>query len=66
MKSKHLHGFGFTSPIGRGRREAPGEGLRPNERAYLLTPTLSPWERGLAAVVAIHMAKQDCSAGESR
>jgi sulfate transport system permease protein len=38
----------------------PGEGLRPNDRAYPLTPTLSeraslvstPWEKGRAAVVA--------------
>jgi hypothetical protein len=30
-----------TSPVGRGRRVAPGEGLRPNDRSYPLTPTLS-------------------------
>src|SRR5882757_8564675 len=39
----------FTSPFGRGRRVAPGEGLRTNERPYPLTPTLSPWERGRTA-----------------
>src|ERR1700761_6530756 len=42
--------------MGRGRiaqamrsivRRDPGEGLRLNDRAYPLTPTLSPWERGL-------------------
>jgi hypothetical protein len=27
----------FTSPMGRGRRAAPGEGLRPNDRAKPLT-----------------------------
>ena len=26
---------------------APGEGLRSIDRPYPLTPTLSPWERGL-------------------
>jgi hypothetical protein len=36
----------FTSPTGRGRRVAPGEGLQPTDRPYPLTPTLSPWERG--------------------
>jgi hypothetical protein len=36
-----------TSPIGRGRIAFdPGEGLRPIDRPYPLTPTLSPWERG--------------------
>jgi hypothetical protein len=35
----------FTSPMGRGRRVAPGEGLEPIESSYPLTPTLSPWER---------------------
>ena len=43
----------FTSPFGRGRREAPGEGLRPHDRPYPLTPTLSPWERGRTSVAAI-------------
>src|SRR6266850_3852845 len=32
----------FTSPFGRGRREAPGEGLKPKDRPYPLTPNLSP------------------------
>ena len=36
----------FTPPIGRGRRVAPGVGLRPIDKPYPLTPTLSPWERG--------------------
>jgi hypothetical protein len=35
----------FTSPVGRGRRAAPGEGVRTIDRYYPLTPTLSPWER---------------------
>src|ERR1700719_3235655 len=35
----------FTSPIGRGRHEVPGEGVRFNDRPYPLTPALSPWER---------------------
>jgi len=30
----------------------PGEGLRPIEGAYALTPTLSPWERERTADVA--------------
>ena len=29
----------------------PGEGLRPNDRAYPLTPTLCPWERERAAEI---------------
>jgi hypothetical protein len=33
-------------PMGRGWREAPGEGVRTIDRYYPLTPTLSPWERG--------------------
>jgi hypothetical protein len=35
----------FTSPLGRGRRVAPGEGLCSIEKPYPLAPTLSPWER---------------------
>ena len=35
-----------TSPTGRGRRVAPGEGLRSIDKPYALTPTLSPPERG--------------------
>jgi hypothetical protein len=31
----------LTSPMGRGRRVAPGEGLQPNDKPYPLTPTLS-------------------------
>jgi hypothetical protein len=41
MKSKQMYGLSFTSPFGRGRRAAPGEGLRPHDRPYPLTPTLS-------------------------
>ena len=43
MKSKPA--IGLTSPIGRGRRVAPGEGLRSIDRPYPLTPALSRWER---------------------
>jgi hypothetical protein len=52
MKSKQVRDIGFTSPIGRGRRAAPGEGLRSIDRPYLLTPTLSLRERGRNAVAA--------------
>jgi len=45
IRSKHISELRFTSPIGRGRRVAPGEGLRRIDRPYPLTPTLSPWER---------------------
>jgi hypothetical protein len=41
MKSKLVVGIDLTSPKGRGRRVAPGEGLRSNDRPYPLTPTLS-------------------------
>jgi hypothetical protein len=41
----------LTSPIGRGRRVAPGEGLQSNDKPYPLTPTLSPWERGRSWVI---------------
>src|SRR5882757_3655980 len=33
-----------------------GEGLQTNDRPYLLTPTLSPWERGRTFVVANSVA----------
>src|SRR6266849_4176253 len=39
--SKPEHASSFTSPNGRGRRVAPGEGLQPHDRPYPLTPTLS-------------------------
>ena len=55
---------GLTSPIGRGRRVTPGEGLRSNDRPYPLTPALSPWERGRTAVVAIFIVFSD--SGELR
>src|ERR1700721_2967109 len=45
-------GVCFTSPIGRGRRVAPGEGLRTKDRPYPLTPALSPWEREQTSVDA--------------
>jgi hypothetical protein len=45
MRSNLARGVRSTSPIGRGRRAAPGEGLQPVENPYALTPTLSPWER---------------------
>jgi hypothetical protein len=35
----------LTSPIGRGRRVAPGEGFFSIDEPYPLTPALSPWER---------------------
>ena len=50
IRSKGNDGLSFTSPIGRGRRAAPGEGLRSIDRPYPLTPTLSPWERGSHSV----------------
>src|SRR5579872_4524761 len=37
----------FTSPIGRGRHEVPGEGLSSNDRPYPLTPALSHRKSGL-------------------
>ena len=52
MKSQVIRGTGFTSPMGRGRREAPGEGLFSIDRPYPLTPALSPWERERTAVAA--------------
>src|SRR6202012_4604982 len=57
MKSKLFREFGLTSPTGRGRRAAPGEGLRSSEGPYPLTPTLSPWERG-RTVLAATLVKQ--------
>jgi hypothetical protein len=63
---KRVQWLSFTSPIGRGRREAPGEGFRPNERPYPLTPTLSPRERGLAAVVVAALIKQGFGKGRVR
>src|ERR1019366_6694044 len=51
VKSQSKRPF-FPSPIGRGRRAAPGEGLRSIDRPYPLTPTLSPWERGPTSVDA--------------
>jgi len=51
MRSNLADRASFTSPIGRGRRVAPGEGLRPIENPYALTPTLSPRERVHAVVV---------------
>ena len=51
MKSKVIRGVGFTSLIGRGRRAAPGEGLRSIDGPYPLTPALSPWERGRSAAL---------------
>src|ERR1700733_13636741 len=50
INSEEVHSI--TSPIGRGRRAAPGEGLQPNDKPYALTPTLSPRERERAAVFA--------------
>jgi hypothetical protein len=52
-----LIGTAFPSPMGRGWREAPGEGVRPlsmamvypANRHYPLTLSLSPWERALEA-----------------
>jgi hypothetical protein len=35
----------------------PGEGMRPIERPYPLTPTLSPWERGRTELVAITFSR---------
>jgi hypothetical protein len=58
-----VHELSFTSPLGRGRRAAPGEGFSPNVRAYPLTPTLSPWERGCAAVAVTASIKQGFSEG---
>jgi hypothetical protein len=55
MKSEIIRGIGLTSPMGRGRRAAPGEGLFSIDRPYPLTPALSPWERGHTAVVATLM-----------
>src|SRR6266403_4864363 len=48
-KASHPVRVVFASPVGRGRRVAPGEGLSPNDRPYPLTPALSPWERGWTA-----------------
>jgi hypothetical protein len=56
----------FTSPVGRGRCVAPGEGLRSIDRPYPLTPTLSPWERGRTVVVATSVAEQVSAMGERR
>ena len=53
MKSRDSRGIVFTSPIGRGRRAAPGEGLGFIDKPYPLTPTLSPREREHTAVVAV-------------
>ena len=64
MKSKVVRGAGFTSPIGRGRRTAPGEALHSIDRPYPLTPTLSPWEREQAAVAAAY--RFDSGRGEVR
>jgi hypothetical protein len=41
IRSKRISELRFTSPMGRGRRVAPGEGLRRIDRPYPLTPTLS-------------------------
>jgi hypothetical protein len=52
----------FTSPVGRGRRAAPGEGPLFIDRAHSLTPTLSPRERGQtadAAALGINTGKGD-------
>jgi hypothetical protein len=51
MKSEIIRGIGLTSPMGRSRRAAPGEGLFSIDRPY----PLSPWERGHTAVVATLM-----------
>jgi hypothetical protein len=40
----------FPSPMGRGRREAPGKGCCPIDSLEPLTPTLSPWERERSVV----------------
>ncbi len=63
MKSKIVRGIDLTSPMGRGRRVAPGEGFRPIESPYPLTPTLSPWEREHAAVSVTLVVKTDSGRG---
>jgi len=50
--SESMRAILFTSPMGRGRREAPGEGVQSIEIPYSLTPALSPWEREHTSVAA--------------
>ena len=66
MELRFARRIGFTSPIGRGRRVAPGEGLRSIDRPYPLTPTLSPWERGRTAAAAVSVVNFASSKGEGR
>jgi len=62
-------GFGHLSQRERSDRIErcdPGEGLRPIERPYPLTPTLSPWERGRtfgAATVELLLCKKYLHSG---
>jgi hypothetical protein len=62
MELRFARRIGFTSPIGRGRRVAPGEGLRSIDRPYPLTP----WERGRTAAAAVSVVNFASSKGEGR
>ena len=46
-------GAARPSPMGRGWREAPGEGVGTIDGAQPLTLSLSPWERGPEATSRI-------------
>src|SRR5471032_2729756 len=57
MNTKSQGSDSTTSPTGRGRIASTDairvRGVRSIDRPYPLTPTLSPWERGITAFVAI-------------
>jgi hypothetical protein len=57
MGSELKHDASSIPPLAMGEvglRSNPGEGLRPIDRPYPLTPTLSPWERGRTAAMFAH------------
>ncbi len=48
-------------PLGEvGLRSDPGEGLRPIDRLYPLTPGLSLWERELTGIAATSVCPLQC------